>query len=99
MNIQFEITPQRRQLRGRGNRVAVRSYTEDGAHRGAVAVMAADPQRGPVVTVSKPVSPEGLLRIAEALIDEAKTWPPPEPVEPDHEEHEVWDGAPSDLTP
>lgn len=77
MDVHFEIRPQVRQIRGRGNRVSIAAYTEDGRHFGAVGIMADDPQRGPVVTISKPVSPDGLLAIAHQLVEYAKGWPVP----------------------
>lgn len=79
MEITFEITPQMRHLRGRGHRVAVTKCREDGRHLGAVGVMTEDPERGAVVIISKPVSPETLLAIAHRLVEEAKSWSRPAP--------------------
>ena len=77
--VRFEITPQLRQIHGRGNRVAITGYSENGDHIGAVGIMRDDPQRGPVVVITKPVSPEGLLAIARHLIEYANDWRRPEP--------------------
>lgn len=83
MDIQFELTPQTAQIQGRYRRVSIRAYREDGQHFGAVGILTTDPERGPVVTINKPVSPEGLAKIAEAVLAEARNWPAPRPAPPE----------------